>query len=180
MGDSIVLDGSVLTVRTAALDDVDRLARMFTRLSPRSVLFRFLAPIPRLPRGELVRLADVDHNRREALVAVAGDEIVGVARYGAPPGSRVAEVALVVEDAWQKRGVGQQLAWRLATLALARGYDTFVATMLRENDVARGLVRKLWPHAAIRHSGDELEARIALTALPAPDRMAMWSYSTVS
>ena len=68
-------------VRPIEITDVDRLARMFGRLSGESVRARFFSPIRRLPRPMLLRLADVDHNRRDTLAALDGDEIVAVARY---------------------------------------------------------------------------------------------------
>jgi hypothetical protein len=65
------------------------------------VHFRFFSPISRPPRAALLRLADVDHCRRDALVALDGDEIVAVARYdgragASPEASRQAEIAITV------------------------------------------------------------------------------------
>jgi GNAT superfamily N-acetyltransferase len=156
------VDETDLTVRPIAIGDAERLARLFARLSPSSVHFRFFSPISRPPRAALLRLADVDHDRREALVALEGDEIVAVARYDGRIGSHQAEIAITVEDAWQHRGVGRRLARRLAALATDRGYDTFVATMLPDNRAALGLVRKLVPDATVRWSGGEYEAAIPL------------------
>jgi len=120
--DTMRVDGVELTVRPITIGDVERLARLFTRLSPSSVHFRFFSPISRPPRAALLRLADVDHRRRDALVAMDGDEIGAVARYDGRPdaglkASHQAEIAITVEDAWQHQGVGQRLALRLATLA---------------------------------------------------------------
>src|SRR5205814_8043687 len=102
MNDAIDLDGTRLTVRPIAITDAAGLERLFTRLSPASVYSRFFSPMARPPRAALLRLADVDHGRRDALVALDGDEIVGVARYDARPGSTEAEIALTIEDAWQR------------------------------------------------------------------------------
>ena len=74
--DDLHIGDHVLSVRPIAITDVDRLARMFTRLSPESVHVRFVSPIAKPPRAALLRLADVDHDRRDALVAMLGDEIV--------------------------------------------------------------------------------------------------------
>ena len=161
------VDDAQLTVRPITITDAERLARMFTRLSPASVHFRFFSPISRPPRAALLRLADVDHRRRDALVALNGDEIVAVARYdgrrdAGPDGSSQAEIAITVEDAWQHRGLGKRLARRLAVLAGNRGYDTFVATMLPDNRAALGLVRKLVPDATVRFAGGEYEADMPL------------------
>jgi GNAT superfamily N-acetyltransferase len=160
--DTLHIDGVELTVRPIAVTDAERLARLFDRLSPSSVHFRFFSPISRPPRAALLRLSDVDHGRREALVALNGDEIVAVARYDGRPGSNRAEIAITVEDAWQHRGVGRRLATRLATLACDRGYDTFLATMLPDNRAALGLVRKLAPDASVRWAGGEYEAELPL------------------
>jgi len=161
------IDDTELTIRPIALGDVERLARLFTRLSPTSIHFRFFSPVTRPPRAALLRLADVDHGRRDALVALDGDEIVAVARYDGrpevgPDGSHQAEIAMTVEDAWQHRGLGKRLAVRLAALATERGYDTFVATMLPDNRAALGLVRKLVPDATVRFAGGEYEADMPL------------------
>jgi len=68
----------------------------------------------------LARLTDVDHLRRDALVALEGDEIVAVARYdaartddGDDADTRDAEIAVTVVDAWQRRGLGHRLLQRL-------------------------------------------------------------------
>jgi RimJ/RimL family protein N-acetyltransferase len=160
--DTMRVDDTVLTIRTISIADVERLARLFGRLSPTSIHFRFFSPITRPPRAALLRLADVDHGRRDALVALDGDEIVAVARYDGRPDSRQAEIAITVEDAWQHRGVGKRLAARLAKLAAEQGYDTFVATMLPDNRAALGLVRKLVPDATVRFAGGEYEADMPL------------------
>ena len=76
----------------------------------------------------LMWLTNVDHDRREALVAVHGNEIVAVARYDGQPGSADAEIAVTVEDAWQHQGIGHRLARRLAACALDHGFERFIGT----------------------------------------------------
>jgi GNAT superfamily N-acetyltransferase len=140
---------------------------MFERLSPMTVYYRFHSPLPRLPRSTLVRLADVDHCRREALAAVYDDEIIAVARYNAVRGADgsetcEAEIAIAVEDAWQHWGIGSQLIRSLAHLAVRRGFHTFVATILPENRAALDLMRKLVPDADVRFVAGSYEARLPL------------------
>jgi len=162
------VNGRALTVRPIEITDVERLQRMFGRLSPESIRFRFFSPIPRLPRSVLLRLADVDHCRRDALVVLDGDEIVAVARYNGLAGPQEtvvgdAELAVTVEDAWQRRGLGGRLTRRLAVLARERGYDAFVATILPENRAALRLVRELASDAKMRFADGGYEARLPLT-----------------
>lgn len=162
MSETIIVAGQDLVVRPISITDAERLGRLFCRLSPSSVHFRFFSPIQRPPRAALLRLADVDHARRDALVALDGDEIVAVARYDATPGATEAEIALTVEDAWQHRGLGEALVLRLAKLAACRGYERFVATMLPDNRAALGLVRKLSPTAIVRFDHGEYAATVPL------------------
>jgi GNAT superfamily N-acetyltransferase len=167
------VDQTVLAIRPIELTDVDRLARMTRRLSPTTIAFRFLAPIKRMPWSALLWLANVDHCRREALVALDGDEIVAVARYeqrSQPGGSDEldADLAVTVEDAWQHRGVGRQLAHRLCILARERGCDAFRVRVLPENRAALDLVRHLAPEAQVRHTDGIYEARLPLRPAQPP------------
>ncbi len=159
------------TVRPIEVSDADRLARMFDRLSRESIYYRFFSPVSRLSTSVLLRLADVDHCHRDALVALEGDEIVAVARYdglattSGPDGSTSceAEIAVTVEDARQRNGIGYELTRQLSELARARGCDTFVARILPGNRAALGLVRKLAPDVRVRFNGGDYEARLPLT-----------------
>lgn len=166
------VDNTVLTVRPIEITDVDRLARMTRRLSPKSIYFRFFAPIQRLPWSALLWLANVDHSRRDALVALDGDEIVAVARYDQLRDSGASEaldaqLAVTVEDAWQHRGLGRQLAHRLCVLARARGCDAFRVTILPDNRPALDLMRQLAPDASVRFSDATYEARLPLRSVEA-------------
>jgi GNAT superfamily N-acetyltransferase len=143
-------DGSMLHVRPIEPGDVERLRRMFYRLSPTTVYRRYFSPIPALSNRMLHWLANVDHDCREALVALHEDEIVAVARYDGACGSTEAEIAVTVEDAWQHRGLGLRLSRRLAAAALDHGFEAFIANMLAENRPALGLVRKLSPDASVK------------------------------
>jgi GNAT superfamily N-acetyltransferase len=161
--ESITVDGRTLLVRPVNLGDVERLARLFSRLSPQTVLFRFFRPLTKLTPMELVRLAGVDHRRREALVVLDDDEIVAVARYDAYQGCCDAELAITVEDAWHRRGIGRELTARLTLLAIERGFDTFRANILAVNRPALALVRSIARDAHISCSHGECEATIPLT-----------------
>lgn len=147
-----------VTQRPIRPDDAERLARLFARLSPTSRYRRFFSPVTTLPRGALHRLAIVDHDRREAIVAVHGDEIVGVASY---EGSTVdddattAEVAVLVDDEWQRAGIARFLLDRLASEARRHGIDTFTATVLADNVGAVALARTLNRFARMTGTGPE-------------------------
>ena len=173
-------DGSSVTIRPLEAGDAFRLRRMFDRLSPESVYQRFFAPIPLARRAALIHLAGVDHDLHESLVAEAGGEIVAVARYDATAGARddggsadrrrrspssrgrpddgTAEVAVLVEDAWQGRGLGTLLLFRLARVGADRGLVAFRAVMLGENRGALRFLRRLSPDADVRVDGGQYVA----------------------
>lgn len=136
---------------------------MFYRLSPETVYRRFFRQIRDPSPKVLEYLTHVDHDRRDALVAVAGGEIVAVARYDRVADSDDAEVAVLVEDAWQGRGVGRRLVARLAKLAGSRGVVAFTATMLGDNRAAAGLMRSVADRPAVHVESGEMVMRAPLT-----------------
>jgi GNAT superfamily N-acetyltransferase len=125
------VDPEVL-IRPVALGDEDGLREMFSRISRETIHKRFHLPMPHVPDGMLTYLADVDHYDKVALIALVGDEIVGHSMY-ARQEAREAEMAIVVEDRWQSRGIGRLLLGRLAEEAGRRGIESFTGTVLGEN-----------------------------------------------
>jgi GNAT superfamily N-acetyltransferase len=139
-------DGVRLRVRPIVTADREPLADAFDRLSDRSRRQRFLAPKPRLSSRELDYLTDVDHVTHEALVAIdeTTGEIVAVGRYATGgAGGAAADMALVVVDAWQRRGIGHALAVRLVERARANGITRLTGTALADNLRVRTLLDRL-------------------------------------
>ena len=161
-----------VTTRPVRADDDVRLVRMWPRLSPETVYRRFHSPLRRLPAATVHRLVAVDHDRREALVAVVGDEVVGVARYDrSPTDPDSAEFAVLVEDAWQGFGLGRQLLGELAALAARRGVRRLTATVQMDNDRMVWLIRRLLPGSRlVRDSGTYLVESPLASPAPLPGR----------
>lgn len=129
-------------------DDRERLQDHHERLSPESRYRRFLAAKPYLSADDARHLSEVDGCDHFALVATLperdGEPIVGVARYIRLPDNReVAEMAIVVNDQFQRRGVGAALVRRLAEVAVSRGVRRFRATMLADNLAIQRLLEGL-------------------------------------
>jgi acetyltransferase len=136
---------AVPVIRPVEPTDRQRLAAAFERLSVESRLQRYLGPKPVLPERELTELVSVDHDKREALVAVncADGSIVGVARFGTWPGSTaVAELSVEIADKWQGRGIGAGLAGAIIRRARTNGIRRLTATALGGNFRALALLRK--------------------------------------
>lgn len=134
-------DGTGLHVRPIRPEDEPRLARFHAGLSDRSVYQRYFRPIPlaqRVRHARLSRLCFADFRTEIPLVVVRGadrpdEEILAVGRLHRDPGRPEAEFALVVADAWQRRGVGDQLLARLEEAARAAGCTRLTGTLLAEN-----------------------------------------------
>jgi GNAT superfamily N-acetyltransferase len=126
-------DGTAVTVRPISTSDDERLVRFHESLSPESTRMRFFSVHPHLSIRETARFTDVDHNDREAWVALIDDDIIGVGRYERLANPQDAEVAFVVADRWQGLGVGPILLGQLTDCARAVGIRRFVAETLAEN-----------------------------------------------
>ena len=131
--DVAVADGGVVHLRPIRPEDGDKIVALHGRLSERTRYLRYFAPYPRIPERDLVRFTHVDHTDRVALVAELGDELIAVGRYDRLAGTDDAEVAFVVDDAHQGRGIGSLLLEHLAAAARERHVRRFVAEVLAEN-----------------------------------------------
>jgi len=139
--DVLLSDGTTAHVRPIREDDGDNLRAFHGRLSPESIILRFFGPHPRLSDAEVERFTHCDGVDRVALVAELAGRIIAVARYDRPPGHDEAEVAFVVEDAFQGRGLGTLLLEHLATIARSHGIRRFAADTLSDNHRMLGVFR---------------------------------------
>src|SRR4051794_10720940 len=149
--------------------DGARLLAMCPYVSAQSLYQRFFTSFHRLPEPLLALLLDVDHDRREALVALDGDRVVAVARYALLPGRQdEADVSILVVDAWQRRGLAARLLGLLDERAAAHGISTFVATVLLENRQARGLLAAVRPDASAHYVDGASTFRFPVGAAASP------------
>ncbi|MPZ61495.1 MAG: GNAT family N-acetyltransferase [Propionibacteriales bacterium] len=130
--DVVLSDGRTAHLRPIVPDDADGLERFYDRVSEESKYLRFFAPYPRLSERDLEHFTNVDYEDRLAFVATLGAEIIAVGRYDRIKTDE-AEVAFLVEDAHQGRGLGQLLLEHLAEAGRERGISRFVAEILPEN-----------------------------------------------
>ncbi len=135
--DVVLRDGATVHVRPIRPDDARRIEALHRRLSAETVYFRFFSPLSTLPPHLLARLVNVDYHNEMALVAELGDEVVAVAHYVRLHGTLLAgdeaEVAFLVDDAHQGRGLGTLLLEHLAVVAREEGIARFVADTLPDN-----------------------------------------------
>ena len=132
--DVLLTDGSAAHLRQIRPGDAPAIVEFHSRMSDRTRYLRYFSPYPRIPERDLERFVNVDHRDREAYVVVSGPRIIAVGRYERfGPDAPEAEVAFVVEDAHQGRGIGSVLLEHLAEAAREFGITRFVAEVLPEN-----------------------------------------------
>jgi GNAT superfamily N-acetyltransferase len=131
--DERLADGTHVRFRPIRDSDGSAMTDFHQSLSPRSVYRRFFFAHPRLSPGEVERFTHVDYVDRMAYVVIDADRIVGVGRYERLPGTDEAEVAFVVTDAYQRRGIGALLLDHLVDVARVHGITWFMAQTLSEN-----------------------------------------------
>lgn len=129
---------SHVRVRVARVDDAARVRAMHERCSPETRRLRYFTSAPRLPEEVLMRL--LVPREGVTLVAVAPDGTIGaMATLHHPAHEDVGEIAVLVEDAWQRQGLGTELLRALAESAAERGLRELRAHVLPWNRRMLGL-----------------------------------------
>jgi GNAT superfamily N-acetyltransferase len=141
--------------------DTEAVAGLFDRLSPESIYRRFFSPIARSEQF-CASILWVDKREREAVAAVEGDELIGVAQYSRAPGALEADIAIVVADAWQRQGIGTRLVAALADRAATRGVKTFAVDIQGDNFGALRLFKRVAPGVRLTFSGGVGEGLVRL------------------
>lgn len=136
IADVLASDGGVVHLRPIVPDDADRVVRFHGGLSERTRYMRYFGPTPTLPPREVARMTTVDYQTRVAVVAILGGDIIAIGLYeglGFDGRPESAEVAFVVADEHQGRGLGPVLLEHLAGAAAENGFTRFEAEVLSEN-----------------------------------------------
>ncbi|MGW2114733.1 GNAT family N-acetyltransferase [Streptomyces zhihengii] len=140
--DVVLRDGGTARIRPITAEDADRLVSFYEQVSDESKYYRFFAPYPRLSDKDVHRFTHHDFVNRVGLAMTAGDEFIATVRYdridatGRPAGPPAdeAEVAFLVQDAHQGRGVASALLEHIAAVARERGIRRFAAEVLPANN----------------------------------------------
>jgi GNAT superfamily N-acetyltransferase len=131
--DVLLADGGSARIRPVRADDAPRIAAFHRALSLETVEFRYFTGLRTLPPLLLKRFSQPDPERDLVLVAEIGDALIALASAHRKPGEDTAEVAFVVADAQQGRGLGTLLLEELAARARSRGIAYFRADTLTRN-----------------------------------------------
>jgi GNAT superfamily N-acetyltransferase len=156
-------DGEELSVRPATSADLVALQEMHGRCGEQSLYRRYFAGTRGPSRQQLARL--VRPARGSALVAHdAEGRIVALANLIGE--GEMAEAALLVEDRWQRRGIGTWMLKRLIALAQPSGFRAVVVHTHADNEPMLRTVRRMPQTAALDVDGAVVSATL-VTELPA-------------
>ncbi|MEU6316532.1 GNAT family N-acetyltransferase [Streptomyces sp. NPDC047009] len=139
--DVVLRDGGTARIRPITADDAERLVSFYEQVSDESKYYRFFAPYPRLSAKDVHRFTHHDFVDRVGLAATVGGEFIATVRYdrigsdgmAASAPADEAEVAFLVQDAHQGRGVASALLEHIAAVARERGIRRFAAEVLPAN-----------------------------------------------
>ncbi|WAZ24594.1 GNAT family N-acetyltransferase [Streptomyces cinnabarinus] len=139
--DVVLRDGGTARIRPITVDDAERLVSFYEQVSDESKYYRFFAPYPRLSAKDVHRFTHHDFVDRVGLAATIGGEFIATVRYdrigpdGMPASAPAdeAEVAFLVQDAHQGRGVASALLEHIGAVARERGIRRFAAEVLPAN-----------------------------------------------
>ncbi|WP_255953500.1 bifunctional acetate--CoA ligase family protein/GNAT family N-acetyltransferase [Streptomyces odontomachi] len=149
--DVVLRDGGTARIQPITADDADRLVHFYEQVSDESKYYRFFAPYPRLSANDVRHFTHHDFVDRVGLAAVVGGEFIATVRYdridgqhdtpaedrtgerSGPEHVETAEVAFLVQDAHQGRGVASALLEHIAAVARERGIRRFAAEVLPAN-----------------------------------------------
>ena len=130
-------DGTQIFFRPVKPTDESALSEMLYSLSERSVRTRYMAHTMTFPHKDVQQLTNVDYQQNLAIVGVvprvSGEKIVAIAQYFLEPEKQTAEVAFIVQDEWQQKGMGTFLLDYLTQIAKQRGVKRFYAKVLPRN-----------------------------------------------
>jgi acetyl coenzyme A synthetase (ADP forming)-like protein len=159
-GDVVLADGSTLHMRVMRREDEPLVARMYEQLSADSIYMRFFSPVS-AQMATALEMNHVGEPAHSARVAVRGGAIVGAARYDVVSAG-TAEVAFVVSDELQGRGVATLLLEHLAVVARAHDIHTFAAQTLTCNPAMLNVFAAAGWARDVRLEGDTVATRFSI------------------
>ena len=164
----LLRDGSEVRLRSAASSDAPLVAALHARCSPAARRGRYLSPTARLGPGELEALLG-DPGQAVLAVTTDGGSAVAIGNLD-PDGPGVGRCAVLVDNAWQSRGLGTALVRRLADAASDQGLVALTGRARPDDLEVIRLLRRvgLRPSAEITDGVLRLRAELPAAAATRP------------
>ena len=142
----VLKNGTEVGFRPIHPTDEPRVRDLFYGLSQETVYYRFMKEMKVIPQKQVQDFVYVDHRNDVAIVAYVpeahGEEIVAIGRYYLDTKRNMAEVAFIVRDEWQNRGIGTFLLEYLISIAKRNGISGFTAEVLNSNKAMQAVMHK--------------------------------------
>lgn len=134
----LLKDGTEINFRPIHPTDEPRVRDLLYDLSQETIYYRFMSHLERFGQRQIQNFVYIDHRQDVAIVGILpeayGDEIIAVGRYYLDESTNRAEVAFVIRDEWQNKGLGSFVFKHLVNIAKANGITGFTAEVLRNNN----------------------------------------------
>ncbi|MGZ4826449.1 MAG: bifunctional acetate--CoA ligase family protein/GNAT family N-acetyltransferase [Terriglobales bacterium] len=171
VGDWTMKDDTRVIIRPIRPEDEPLMINFHSRLSDRSVYLRYFQPLKltqRTAHERLTRICFIDYDREMALVTELRRpdgtcEILAVGRLSKLHGSEEAEIAVLVRDEYQHKGLGTELVSRLMQIAQDEKLKYVTSTMLGVNREMRAICKRLNFQLSFDMEDDLVNARATLT-----------------
>lgn len=157
-------DGAAVVLRAGQPADAEAVAALHGRCSMETLRCRYHTGIRTVPRRWLHRL--LLPPRGISLLGVCGRDVIALGQLIPSETAGVAEVSLLVEDAWQNNGLGSAVLARLAVIAASQGYGTLVAYCLLEEDRVVRAARRADLGPEVTTVGGQQRVRMTTSACP--------------
>ncbi len=148
-------DGTQVSFRSILPTDEPHMRDLLYNLSQETIYYRFMSRQQRFTHRQILDFVYIDHRRDVAIVGTVpeahGEEIIAVGRYYLNSRNNRAEVAFVVRDGWQNKGIGSFMFRHLIAIARRNGIAGFTAEVLRDNYRMQ---------AIFNHSGYRVQSRL--------------------
>ncbi len=151
-------DDTEVVLRPIRPSDATMKQHLFYALSKEAVVKRYLGYLKAMPLKRVWPYVTVDYENEMNIVATVKEEgmesLIGMGSYVRVPNTQTAEVALVVRDDWQNKGLGSKLLEHLIDVARQKGFDGFTAWVLATNTGMMHIFKKLGHRVEYRMEGD--------------------------
>lgn len=159
-------DGLELRIRPVRASDEDMMRRLFYKFSDESKYYRYFTHVKVMPHKNMQKYLSVDYDKIVSVVAVhqSGniERIVAEARYAAYPSGDAYEMAFLVDEEYQGRGIATFMANYLIKIARERGIKKLVASVLAQNRKMLEVFEKVSVKPVKHYDGDTVELEFRL------------------
>jgi len=141
----VLLEGDKrVLLRPVRPTDLEALIEFFKRLSKESIYNRWMTVKNYLPEEEAREYVKVDFEKDMAIYAFSDDGVLrGAVRVMGDYGGKTAEFAIVIEDEWQKRGLGHIMMEYIIGIAQDKGYKVVYGEIFKENTIMTRVCKDL-------------------------------------